>query len=114
MQITPNRFEHLITLVGYQIEKRTTRIREPISASQKNRSHTPLSSYLRIPTITDPQLSYWKINRLSNCFGKIPEHTLRVLIFAIFANFGHFQEIKYPRNLYRDRIRENLHPRKKF
>ena len=35
MQITPNRFEHLITLVGYRIEKRTTRIREPISASQR-------------------------------------------------------------------------------
>ena len=40
--------------------------------------------------------------------------TLRVLIFAIFANFGQFREIKYPRNLYRDRIRENLYPRKKF
>ena len=35
MQITPNRFEHLITLVGHRIEKRTTRIREPISASQR-------------------------------------------------------------------------------
>ena len=40
-------------------------------------------------------------------------NTLRVPIFAIFANFGQFRKIKYPRNLYRDRIRKNLYPRKK-
>ena len=33
--MTPNRFEHLFTLVGYRIEKRTTRIRKPISAPQR-------------------------------------------------------------------------------
>ena len=31
----PNRFEHLLTLVRPLIEKRTTRFREPISASQR-------------------------------------------------------------------------------
>ena len=40
-------------------------------------------------------------------------NTLRVPIFAIFANFGQFRKIKYPRNLYRDGIRKNLYPRKK-
>ena len=48
------------------------------------------------------------------CVFLYGSNTLRVLIFAIFANFGQFREIKYPRNLYRDRIRENLYPRKKF
>ena len=33
--MTPNRFEHLVTLVAPLIEKRTTRFREPISASQR-------------------------------------------------------------------------------
>ena len=33
--MTPNRFEHLLTLVAPLIEKRTTRFREPISASQR-------------------------------------------------------------------------------
>ena len=33
--MTPNRFEHLLTLVAPLIEKRTTRFREPIPASQK-------------------------------------------------------------------------------
>ena len=31
----PNCFEHLVTLVALLIEKRTTRFREPISASQR-------------------------------------------------------------------------------
>ena len=35
MRMTPNRFEHLLTLVAPLIEKRTTRFREPISASQR-------------------------------------------------------------------------------
>ena len=33
--MTPNRFEHLFTLVGHRIEKMTTRIRKPISAPQR-------------------------------------------------------------------------------
>ena len=33
--MTPNRFENLLTLVAPLIEKRTTRFREPISASQR-------------------------------------------------------------------------------
>ena len=33
--MTPNRFEHVLTLVAPLIEKRTTRFREPISASQR-------------------------------------------------------------------------------
>ena len=33
--MTPNRFEHLLTLVAPLTEKRTTRFREPISASQR-------------------------------------------------------------------------------
>ena len=33
--MTPNRFENLVTLVAPLIEKRTTRFREPISASQR-------------------------------------------------------------------------------
>ena len=33
--MTPNRFEHLVTLVAPLIEKRTTRFREPICASQR-------------------------------------------------------------------------------
>ena len=33
--MTPNCFEHLVTLVAPLIEKRTTRFREPISASQR-------------------------------------------------------------------------------
>ena len=35
MRMTPNRFEHLFFLVGHRIEKRTTRIRKPISAPQR-------------------------------------------------------------------------------
>ena len=37
----------------------------------------------------------------------------RVQIFANFANFSRFRKIKYPRNVSRSRIRENLYPRKK-
>ena len=33
--MTPNRFEHLLTLVGPLIQKETTRFREPISAPQR-------------------------------------------------------------------------------
>ena len=33
--MTPNRFEHQLTLVAPLIEKRTTRFREPVSASQR-------------------------------------------------------------------------------
>ena len=33
--MTPNRLEHLVTLVAPLIEKRTTTYREPISASQR-------------------------------------------------------------------------------
>ena len=33
--MTPNRFEHFCTLVGHRIEKRTTRIRKPITAPQR-------------------------------------------------------------------------------
>ena len=35
MRMTPNRFEHLFTLVGHRIEKRTTRIWKLISALQR-------------------------------------------------------------------------------
>ena len=35
MRMTPNHFEHLVMLVAPLIEKRTTRFREPISASQR-------------------------------------------------------------------------------
>ena len=33
--MTPSRFENLVTLVAPLIEKRTTRFREPVSASQR-------------------------------------------------------------------------------
>ena len=33
--MAPNRFEHLLALVAHFIEKRHTRFREPISASQR-------------------------------------------------------------------------------
>ena len=33
--MTPNRFEHQLTLVAPLIEKRTARFREPVSASQR-------------------------------------------------------------------------------
>ena len=35
MRMTPNRFEHLFTLVGHRIGKRTTKIWKPISAPQR-------------------------------------------------------------------------------
>ena len=71
MRMAPSRFEHLFTLVGHRIEKRIARIRKN---STKTRSHAPLSSYRGIPTIIESQLSYWEINRLSNCFGNSPGH----------------------------------------
>ena len=33
--MTPNRFEHLFTLIGHRIEKRTTRIRKPLTEPQR-------------------------------------------------------------------------------
>jgi len=33
--MAPNRFEHLLTLVGPLIQKETTRFKEPISAPQR-------------------------------------------------------------------------------
>ena len=35
MQMTPNQFDHFFTLVGHRVEKRTTKIRKPIFASQR-------------------------------------------------------------------------------
>ena len=35
MRMTPNRFEHLLSLVAPFIQKRTTRFREPISPPQR-------------------------------------------------------------------------------
>ena len=45
---------------------------------------------------------------------RFTKKTVATLMVLIFSNFGQFREIKYPRSLYRDRIRENLYPRKKI
>ena len=74
MRMTSNRFEHLFTLVRHRIEKKYHKNSETHICTTKTRFHAPSSSYKRIPTITESQLSYWEIKRLSNCFGNSPGH----------------------------------------
>ena len=84
--MTPNRFEHLFTLVGQRIEKRTTRIRKPIFEPRRialtlrylatGESQKPLSPSYRIGKSTVCQIvsetALAIYNSLKDPYIKIP------------------------------------------
>ena len=76
--MTPNRFEHLVTLVAPIIEKRTTRFREPIFASQR------LALTLRFLATGESQQSLsfsYRVGKATVC--KIVSETLLAIYSAL-------------------------------